>query len=145
MIKRILFVSALVSATSMYAQPQDMPSTTPPPPPEPVTGATQPTNIPGGYTNISVNDPNVVKAANFAVQQLSQGTLVKIASAQVQIVAGKNYSLSLILSQNGVNSRFDVTVFDPLPNSGQDMQLTDVEAYGETDNAGDTGINGPTE
>ncbi len=59
----------------------------------------------GGYSDVSVNDPDVIAAANFAVseqakQERAQGDhgsfkLQEILSAKKQIVAGTNYKLQL--------------------------------------------------
>lgn len=99
--------------------------------------ATQPApvSVPGGYNEIKVTDPEVQKAAAFAVAQINQGTLVKIVSAQAQVVAGKNFNLQLVLLQNGVNYQYAVTVFVPLPSSNQPMQLTNVAAMGQVDDS----------
>lgn len=91
---------------------------------------TQNASIPGAYNSIEVSDPSVQKAATFAVSQMQQGNLVKVDAAQMQVVAGKNYRLQLILEQSGVQYKYSVVVFEPLPNSGQSMQLTNVQAMG---------------
>lgn len=93
---------------------------------QPATGA-----ITGAYGPIDTKDPDVQSAAAFAIDQMDQGTLVKIDSAQVQVVAGKNYQLQLIVGQNGMNYRYNVTVFVPLPVTEQPMQLTNVQAMGQ--------------
>ncbi|HSX20640.1 MAG TPA: cystatin domain-containing protein [Gammaproteobacteria bacterium] len=135
MLKRILFLATFTFCTIAYADDAMTPSTTTT---TTTTATTQPVAkpdvLPGGYADISVNDKGVVDAANFATQQLSQGTLTKIVSAQAQVVAGMNYKMQLILTLNGVDSLFNVTVFVPLPNSGQDKQLSDMQAMGAVDN-----------
>ncbi len=106
-------------------------TTAPPTDQTPDQSQPQDASMPGGYNDIAISDVGVQAAVKFAVAQMQQGFLVKITAAQVQVVAGKNYALDLILSQNGLNYMYHVVVFVPLPSSGQEMQLTDVEAQGQ--------------
>lgn len=94
---------------------------------------------PGGYNDISVKDPGVQAAAKYAVNQIQQGRLVNVAAAQVQVVAGKNYQLQLVLAQRGGNYQYSVTVFVPLPSSNQPMQVTNVQAMGLVDSGSENG------
>ncbi|MBN1664085.1 MAG: hypothetical protein JW943_10835 [Deltaproteobacteria bacterium] len=57
----------------------------------------------GGWTSVSVHDPEVVSAANFAVWTVQQKEtekeiiLIKIVQASRQVVAGTNYKMELKL------------------------------------------------
>jgi hypothetical protein len=67
----------------------------------------------GGYTEISIKDKNVIKAARFAVRERakSQNTtvnLVEIKNAKTQNVAGRNYEICLLT--NYLNKRSDKLV-----------------------------------
>ncbi len=84
----------------------------------------------GAYQTVDVADASVKNAAAFAVSQMQQGTLVKVESAQVQVVAGLNYKMLLTLDQNGTQNQYTVVVYAPLPTSNQPMQLTSVQAMG---------------
>jgi len=114
---------------------------TPAPQRTPASTATQaePTqSIPGGYNPAKITDRDVQAAAAFAVSQMQQGSLVQITAAQVQVVAGKNYAIDMILNQNGVNYQYHVVVYVPLPSDNQPMQLTNVEAMGQVDDSSTT-------
>lgn len=81
--------------------------------------------MPGGYIEAGVTDPAVQTAADFAVQEINKGTLVKIISAQSQVVAGLNYKIKLqIVDPQGQQAIYDVVVFVPLPVTQAPMQLT---------------------
>ena len=60
----------------------------------------------GSYEKVDVHEEGVIKAAEFAVQEINKKypntsySLDKIMSAQRQIVAGINYKLSLRLVEN---------------------------------------------
>ena len=58
----------------------------------------------GGWTNAKVDDPEVVAAAKFALQETkkknSKLKLEKIVAAKHQLVAGMNYWVSLQLSDS---------------------------------------------
>ena len=71
----------------------------------------------GGYNLVSVNEPDVQKAAQFAVQQITQGKakLRQVVFAKRQVVAGLNYDMGIQLN-NG--QRYKVIVYRGLsPNS----------------------------
>ncbi|GIY84894.1 cystatin domain-containing protein [Caerostris darwini] len=62
--------------------------------------------IPGGFEDASIDDEEVVAAANHATKSLSNTfsgnyhhKLVKILRAQQQVVAGMNYKLDIILGK----------------------------------------------
>jgi len=64
--------------------------------------------IAGGYSDISIKDKAVVKAAKFAVKERarSQNTkvnLVEIKNAKTQVVAGRNYEICMLT--NYLNKR----------------------------------------
>jgi len=77
-----------------------------------------PEYIPGGYSPIDINEPEVKDAAQFAMTSLSKlysnVGLVKIVSAASQIVAGVNYHLVLEVTIDTHASKYDVTVFRSL-------------------------------
>lgn len=87
-------------------------------------------NMPGGYRTVNVNDPEVQQVVAFAVENMQKGSLVKVESAQMQVVAGKNYELLLVLNQDGTDYKYSATVFVPLPSANQSMQLTNIQAIG---------------
>jgi hypothetical protein len=78
--------------------------------------------LPGGKIDISVKDPSVIEAANFACTAeqdalKSQGqrqaiTLVEITAAQSQVVEGVSYSLSLHVNIDGQDQTADAVVWD---------------------------------
>lgn len=96
----------------------------------PSTTVTTSQPLAGAYNPIEVTDQGVQNAAAFAISQMQQGTLVKVESAQVQVVAGMNYKMLLVVNQNGTNYQYNVVVYTPLPNTNQPMQLTTVQAMG---------------
>jgi hypothetical protein len=55
--------------------------------------------IPGGFTEVSVDDPGVKAAAKFALEERTKTepklALDKITKASRQVVAGQNYDLTL--------------------------------------------------
>jgi len=90
----------------------------------------------GGYNAVDLKDKQLQEVVNFAVQQMQQGTLVKIVSAKRQIVAGLNYSVQLeMLGANGVHNLYNVIIYVPLPQTNQSMQLTNVQFIGEVPEA----------
>lgn len=92
--------------------------------------------LPGGYSPADIKSQEVQDAAKFAIAQMQQGSLVKIVSAQSQVVAGMNYALQMVIAANdGTNHLYNVIVFVPLPNSGGTMQLTNVQDTGTVDAA----------
>lgn len=61
-------------------------------------------NVPGGFSQINVDDAEVKEIALFAAQTLSSSlngdkplSVVKIVKAQSQVVAGTNYQLELVM------------------------------------------------
>jgi hypothetical protein len=78
---------------------------------------------PGGYKSVSVNDPEVKNAANFAAQQITKGKakLTQVTAARRQVVSGFNYEVAIQLS-NG--QRYKATVYKSLPPSK--LKLTSV-------------------
>ena len=92
--------------------------------------------LPGGYNAVDLKDKQLQEVVNFAVQQMQQGTGVKIVSAKRQIVAGLNYSVQLeMLGANGVHNLYNVIIYVPLPQTNQSMQLTNVQFIGEVPEA----------
>lgn len=93
----------------------------------------------GCYTNRPI-DNDVNKAAAFAVQQINNATavtalgavkkpvtLVKVVSAQVQVVAGLNFKIDLLVKDsNNVQYKIQVVVYKPLalPSSNAALRLT---------------------
>jgi hypothetical protein len=68
--------------------------------------------VAGGWSNVPVTDPNVVKAARFAVEEQGRQesvTLKKIVRARQQVVAGMNYEVTLLVKR-GRGSRRGVAV-----------------------------------
>ncbi len=89
------------------------------------------TPLMGGYGKADTLDHGVQQAAEFAADQINKGDLVSILSVESQVVAGTNYKLKLVISMaNGTQHVFAATVFYPLPNSGDAMQLVDYEDQG---------------
>nr|CAH0105014.1 unnamed protein product [Daphnia galeata] len=86
-----------------------------------VLGGYNPANA-GGYRPVSVNDPDVVRAADFATRAISASNSVpviriRIVQAWKQVVNGTNYRL--ILELRNTNTGRDVLlcqviVFEPL-------------------------------
>jgi hypothetical protein len=74
--------------------------------------------IPGGYSPIDINEPEVKDAAQFAMSSLSKlypnAGLVKIVSAASQVVAGVNFHLVLEVTIDARANKYDVTVFRSL-------------------------------
>ncbi len=150
MIRGIISIVLLASTSVLVADTTVIKTTTtttnPPAPAAPATVqiiqvpvtqdapvATQP--MTGAYSPIDVNDATVQKAAAFAAANMQKGILVKVESAQVQVVAGTNYKLLLVMNQNNANYQYTVVVFVPLPVNNQPMQLTNVQAMGQVINA----------
>ena len=73
--------------------------------------ATAQAQMPGGYSSISVTDPEVVRAAQFAVQD-KNARFFKILSAESQVVAGRNFRLRLdVTSGNEVRQAQAIVYF----------------------------------
>lgn len=80
------------------------------------------TQVPGGFTTVAVNEKEVIIAADFAVQaqlKLLQKQdekpmnleLVKILSAEQQVVAGMNYRLKLKVKHNDEVKTAEATIW----------------------------------
>jgi len=118
------------SAADTAASPA---ATTPPPAgKEPAKPADVP---PGGKSDVSVKDPGVIEAANFACMAeqdalKAQGqpqtiTLVEITAAQSQVVAGVSYSLTLHVKVDGQDQTAEAVVWDRAWLKGDDkIKLT---------------------
>jgi len=91
----------------------------------------------GGFAGKAVEDPDIKAAADFAVGALKQefpdvASLVKIAEASSQMVAGTNFMLKIhVAYSNEETNVFSVKVFRPLPPTGSPMQLTQHEHLGK--------------
>ena len=83
--------------------------------------------MPGGYYDVPVTDARVIGAADFAIKaeaivmparkkaaQPATLTLVKILSAQQQVVAGMNYRLRLKVIANNVAKEAETVVYQKL-------------------------------
>lgn len=128
--------TTVTTTTTKTSAPNIAPVTTTPFSSAPAVAVPDQTPVAGGYNDVSVKDPEVQSAATFAVNQIQQGTLVRVDSAQMQVVAGKNYKLTLILAQRSGNYQYNVTVFVPLPSANQSMQVTTVQSGGLVDATG---------
>jgi hypothetical protein len=91
----------------------------------------------GGFSGKDVEDPDIKAAAEFAVGALKKefpdvASLVKIAEASSQVVAGTNFMLKIhVAYSNEETNAFSVKVFRPLPHTGSPMQLTQHEHLGK--------------
>ena len=72
----------------------------------------------GGYNAIASDAPEVIEAAQFAVQAINARSnslipyqLVKVVAAKSQVVAGMNYAMTLKLRRGQVLETHDVVVF----------------------------------
>ena len=75
------------------------------------------------------------RVVDSAVKQMKCGTLVKIISAQTQVVAGTNYLLELeIETKDASHHTYKAVVFVPLPVAQLPMQLTKFQDMGVTKN-----------
>lgn len=100
-----------------------------------VLGMARP-GMPGGYSAISVTNASVVAAATFAIAAQSKAMaektdmqtekleLVRIVSAQHQVVAGANYHLTLKVKVSGKESMADVVVWWQAWRTPDPYQLT---------------------
>ena len=85
----------------------------------------------GGFGKCDENDPQVQAAVKFAVEKINKGTLVKLASVKAQVVAGMNYRMALhIRDSAGVVKAHVATVYQPLPHTGQPLQLSEARETG---------------
>jgi hypothetical protein len=99
------------------------------------TGRTE-MNVFGGYSDSLVTDSRIVAAAEFAVKEEEKAlrekkdspttklTLIKILSAQQQVVAGSNFLLKLIVTLNSTDKLVEAVVFQKL---SEECELTSWE------------------
>jgi len=91
----------------------------------------------GGFSVKDVEDPDVKAAAEFAVEALKKefeyvASLLKIAEASSQVVAGVNFMLKIhVACANEETNVFTVKVFRPLPHTGNPMELSQHEHLGK--------------
>jgi len=92
--------------------------------------------ITGGYGDASIKDKDVRSAANLAVKSRSRTTvktltLVKVLKAEVQVVAGLNYRVCLLVREGNRRSQsITAIVYKDLKNR---RSLTNWKAGGCTD------------
>jgi cystatin-C len=79
--------------------------------------------VPGGYTKASVKDKEVVAAAKFAItaqakampaperQPPAKLELVRVMTAEQQVVAGMNYRLILSVKENGTPKTAEAVIW----------------------------------
>jgi len=97
----------------------------------PILTAATPATLPGGYSQADISEQAVIDAANFAANQIDEGSLVAIKSAQTQVVAGVNYKIVFeIAADDDEHYIYEAVVFLPLPNTGLPMQLTSYKDLG---------------
>ena len=130
----LVLLGVLFTAPGCAARPPAKTGPAPAPTPAPPPAAdTQPPgtfpvhgNLPGGWTNQSVDDPGVKAAASQAVTLLGardpSTKLVHLLAAQTQVVAGLNYRLVMELATAKGSRRLAVTVYRDLQNQ---YRLTD--------------------
>ena len=115
--KVVVFDQAWTS-TRELSQMQCEPIAPPPPPPSPVATINRVPTIVGGYSPIDPEGADVLEIANFATSALGQSSnggpfaLVKVLSAASQVVAGRNYKLTLQLRTPTEVQNCEVVVFD---------------------------------
>jgi len=71
----------------------------------------------GAYANTEITADDVLACANYAVDNREpKGTvkLVRIISAEKQVVAGMNYKLKLAITENGTAKTVSVVVWSKL-------------------------------
>ncbi|RLS74847.1 MAG: hypothetical protein DWI00_08805 [Planctomycetota bacterium] len=95
-------------------------------PKESTEGTTQPevtteekdSNLAGGYSKTTVDDAQVIAAAEFAVAEESKKgpkiNLKSITTAETQVVAGTNYKLQILVDDNGTEKTVEVVVYEDL-------------------------------
>jgi hypothetical protein len=75
-------------------------------------------NLAGGYSKTTVDDAQVIAAAEFAVvEESKKGTkfnLKSITAAETQVVAGTNYELRILVDDNGTEKTVDDVVYEDL-------------------------------
>ena len=92
--------------------------------------------VPGGYTNASVADKEVVAAAQFAIKAQEKAmrkipggkpgklALIAILGAKSQVVAGTNFQLRLQVSENGTKRTAEAVVWSQPWRKPNPNQLT---------------------
>ncbi|CAK0816890.1 unnamed protein product [Prorocentrum cordatum] len=91
----------------------------------------------GGFSGKDPGDPDVRAAAEFAVGALKKefadvASLVKVAEANSQVVAGVIYQLKIhVAYSNEETNVFTAKVLKPLPHTGNPMQLMQHEHLGK--------------
>lgn len=70
----------------------------------------------GGYSKADVADPDIIAAAQFAINEKSQQSqselsLISIESAETQPVGLTNYKLTLHIRENGKERKADIKVW----------------------------------
>ncbi|MDZ4286941.1 MAG: cystatin family protein [Prosthecobacter sp.] len=92
--------------------------------------------MPGGFSKGEVGSPDVIKAAEFAIQAkqaelakekgtaASQLKLVSILAVQQQVVAGMNYAMTLKVMLDGQEQQVTATVWVQAWNEETPYQLT---------------------
>ena len=84
----------------------------------------------GGYGAADTSDEGVTKAVAFALGEINKqdefktATLAGIQKADVQIVAGRNYRLTLLIKNNGTDKKASVVVY---VNLDDDYQISSLE------------------
>jgi hypothetical protein len=83
-----------------------------------VTSNADDSNVVGGYSKTTVDDAQVIAAAEFAVAEESKkGTkfvLKSITAAETQVVAGTNYKLRILVDDNGTEKTVAIVVYEDL-------------------------------
>lgn len=86
--------------------------------------------VAGGYSEASVKDSGVIRAATFAVSAQAKAApgktllLEKIVAAQQQVVAGLNYRLTLRIRENGTSRKAEAIVWWQSWNTAEPYRLT---------------------
>jgi hypothetical protein len=80
----------------------------------------------GGYSKVSVTQPEVKAAAEFAVAAQSEAKLelVKVLRAEQQVVAGMNYKLTLSVKDDGKSKTVEAIVWEQPWRKPNRYQLT---------------------
>ena len=86
----------------------------------------------GGFHERNPSEDDVQEIASFAAREL-RGNLVEVQCPRTQVVAGINYSMTVIVefpSTDVVRRAFHVVVFKPLPHTGQPPSLKTADDLG---------------
>lgn len=95
-------------------------------------GLTGPRALCGGFSSAEVDNEDVKAVSEFAVKELAKGPLVKVVEAAKQVVAGMNYRISIhVKHEDDTVHSYVVTVFKPLPHTGEPMKLSGSEHHGQ--------------